>query len=52
MRQQWTFSPPDGAREVEDYRVELAGVSVLELTIVLNISGCDARASLAELRLA
>jgi hypothetical protein len=52
VRQQWTFSPPEGAREVEDYRVELAGVSVLEFTIVPNISGGDARASLAEMRLA
>ncbi len=52
VRQQWNFSPPEGAREVEDYHVELAGVTALELTIVPDISGDDARASRAELRLA
>ncbi len=52
VRQQWNFSPPQGAREVEDYRVELAGVTALELTIVPNISGGDAHASLAAFQLA
>lgn len=36
-------------REIEDYRVELSGVSVLELTIVPNISGGAVRASLKSL---
>src|SRR5262245_6080300 len=52
VRQQWNFSPPQAVREVEDYRVNLAGVTVLELQIVPDISGGGARASLAELRLA
>jgi|SRR5215468_5415991 len=52
LRQQWNFAPPDGVREVEDYRVELSGVTVLELTIIPDISGSGARASLAQLRLA
>ena len=52
VRQQWTFSPGGSTREVEDYAVELSGVRVLELTIVPDISGGDARASLAEWRLA
>jgi len=30
----WNFSPPNSIREVEEYRVELSGVTVLELVIV------------------
>jgi hypothetical protein len=51
VRQQYNFSPPGATREVEDYTVELAGVTALELTIVPDISGGSARASLAQLRL-
>jgi len=51
LRQQYTFSPPDATREVEDYTVDLNGVTVLELTIVPDISGGNARASLISLRL-
>jgi hypothetical protein len=51
VRQQWNFSPPATVREVEEYRVELLDVTVLELTIVPNISGGAARASLKSLRL-
>jgi hypothetical protein len=52
VRQQWNFSPPDTIREPEDYRVELAGVTVLELTIVPDKNGGPAHASLSQLRLA
>lgn len=52
LRQQWNFGPPETIREAEDYRVELAGVTVLELAIVPDKSGGDARASLAQWRLA
>jgi hypothetical protein len=52
VRQQYNFSPPEAAQEVEDYEVELDGVTALELRIVPNISGGSARASLAQLRLA
>lgn len=52
VRQQWNFSPRGSTSEVEDYAVALAGVSVLELCIVPDASGGDARASIAELRLA
>jgi hypothetical protein len=52
VRQQWNFSPPDTIRELEDYRVELSGVTVLELSIVPDKSRGPARASLAQLRLA
>ena len=52
LRQQYTFSPPGATREVEDYVVNLQGVTVLELRIVPDISRGDARASLTLLRLA
>ena len=51
VRQQWTFSQPSTTREAEEYQVELSNVAVLELIIVPNISGGDARASLKSLRL-
>jgi hypothetical protein len=50
-RQQFNFSPSGATREQEDYRVDLASVSALELTIIPDISGGDARASLRQLRL-
>ena len=51
VRQQWNFSPPETIREVEEYQVELASVTVLELIIVPNVSGGSNRASLKSLRL-
>src|SRR5438552_18762342 len=51
VRQQWNFSPPKTIREVEEYRVELSNVTILELSIVPNTSGGPARASLKSLRL-
>ncbi len=51
VRQQWNFSPPETIREVEEYQVELASVTVLELIIVPNVSGGSVRASLKSLRL-
>jgi hypothetical protein len=50
VRQQWNFSPPDTIREVEEYRVELSDVTVLELVIVPDISRGTACASLKSLR--
>jgi hypothetical protein len=47
---QWNFSPPGTIREGEEYQVELSGVTVLELTILPDISGERARASLKSLR--
>jgi hypothetical protein len=52
VRQQYNFSPPGVTRESEDYAVDLAGVTALELRIVPDISGGDARASVAQLRIA
>src|SRR5882724_4584400 len=44
VRQQWNFSPPETIREIEEYQVELASVTVFELIIVPNVSGGSARA--------
>ena len=52
VRQQYNFSPSTTNQEIEDYRVNLNGVSVVELEIVPDISGGDAHASLAQIRLA
>jgi hypothetical protein len=53
VRQQWNFSPPDTTREIENYKVELSDVTVLELVIVPDKSrGATARASLKSMRLA
>jgi len=52
VRQQWNFSPGDATCESEDHNVELPAVSVLELTIIPDIGGGEAVASLAQLRLA
>ncbi len=52
VRQQWNFNPTNSAEELEDYHVDLTGVTQLELKIVPDRSGGDARASLTELRLA
>jgi len=52
LRQQYNFSPPEAAREVEDYDIDLDGLTALELRIVPDISGGSARASLAQLRVA
>ena len=52
VRQQYTFSPPGTKREAEEYRVDLDGVTALELRVIPDINGGDARASLKQLRLA
>jgi hypothetical protein len=52
VRQQWSFSPEGSTSENEDFHVELPSVTVLELNIIPDISGGDAIASLAQLRLA
>jgi hypothetical protein len=52
VRQQWNFSAQGTTSETEDHRVELAAVTVLELIINPDISGGNAFASLAQLRLA
>ena len=47
VRQQYNFSPPGMVRELEDYSVDLVGVTALELSIVPDISGSDAFASVS-----
>lgn len=51
VRQQWNFSPPGTIQELEDYGVDLLDVTVMELEIVPDMSGGEARASLESLRL-
>lgn len=51
LRQQFNFSPPATTTELEDFRVDLPEAAALELGIIPDISGGDARASLAALRL-
>jgi hypothetical protein len=51
VRQQWNFSPPETTREVEEYRIELSSVTVVELAINPNIGGGNALASLKNFRL-
>jgi hypothetical protein len=52
IRQQWNFSPEGATSEVENYRVALPAVTILELSIIPDISGGSAVASLKALRLA
>jgi hypothetical protein len=49
VRQQWNFSPPHAASEVEAYQVEIPNVTILELAVVPDISRGAARASLKSL---
>lgn len=52
VRQQWNFSPRGATSQIEDHRVELHGVTALELSIVPDTRGGTAVASLRQLRLA
>ena len=52
VRQQWNFSPADSTSEVEEYETSLDGVAVLELAIQPDLQNGDARATLAEWRIA
>jgi hypothetical protein len=47
VRQQWTFNPQGSTREVEDYRVNLSQVSVLELALKPDLAPGNALATLA-----
>jgi hypothetical protein len=51
VRQRWNFSPAGSMREVENYQIDLSGVTILELVIVPDINLGVARASLKSLRL-
>lgn len=52
VRQQWNFSPKGATSETEELFIALTGVTVIELSIIPDISGGDAFASLEQLRLA
>lgn len=52
VRQQWNFSPNGTTAETEDHHVELPAVTMLELSIIPDISGGPASASLTKMRLA
>jgi len=52
VRQQWNFSPQGSTSEVEDYRVNLNGVSVLELALKPDLQANRGFASLVAWRIA
>ncbi len=52
VRQQYNFSPSGAIRELEDYKVNLAGVTAIELVIIPDINKEGIKASLAHLRVA
>lgn len=52
VRQQWNFSPSGTTSETEDYDVDLANVTALELNINPDIANPNAMASLEQWRIA
>jgi hypothetical protein len=52
VRQRWNFSPGGSTIEIEDYKVNLPGVMVLELSIQPDLDRNIAVASIQEWRLA
>ena len=52
VRQQWNFSPAGSTSELEDYEVNLEGVSALELEIKPDLTRNQALATLAAWRVA
>ena len=52
VRQQWNFSPGGSTSEIEDYEVDLDGVSTLELIIRPDLTHNQALATLAKWRVA
>jgi hypothetical protein len=51
VRQQWTFSPGGSVEEVEDYTVDLNGVSGIEIELDADRGRNTLPATLAELRI-
>lgn len=52
VRQQWNFSPTGSSQEVEDYAIDLEGITRLELVIDPDRGRGECRATLNALRLA
>ena len=50
VRQQWNFTPQGSTSEVEDYQVNLEGVSILELALKPDLTPENAFATLAAWR--
>ena len=50
VRQQWNFHPQGAREEIENIHLGVPGVTLLELLIIPDIGGGDARASIAKLR--
>jgi hypothetical protein len=51
VRQQWSFSPQGSTSEIEDYRVNLDRVSVLELALKPDLTPANACATLVSWRM-
>jgi hypothetical protein len=51
VRQQWNFSPEGSTTEIEDYRVKLEGVRVLELALKPDLTPTNAFATLDKWRM-
>ena len=51
VRQRWNFSPTGSNTEIEDYKVDLVNVGILELKINPDVSQGGAIAKLAEWRI-
>jgi len=51
VRQQWNFNPTNASCEIENYTVQLTGVKLLELTIIPDIHGSSAYASMVHWRI-
>ncbi len=49
LQQQWNFSPEGTTSEAEEHHVDLQTVSILELIIIPDIGGGEAKASLEKL---
>lgn len=52
VRQQWNFNPAGSTSEIENYEVNLDGVSALELVIKPDLTNNEALATLAAWRVA
>jgi hypothetical protein len=51
VRQQWSFSPQGSTSEIEDYRVNLDSVLVLELALKPDLTPTNACATLVSRRM-
>ena len=52
VRQQYNFSPESSTEQLENYSVNLEGVKIVELTIIPDVGGGNAHASISRLWMA